>query len=824
MATVLEDYSIRIYGSVTPYLELKDFPNPESFYPHPFTWEFTNARVGGCLDASIEYGSKSDTYLLSGIFETIRPGDFILIQMKCTGDSALKSRWFGMVTECYTPRGTNANHQASIKAVGIWKFLREYPLLTVLSSTTILNAFKSIRAEITHSHTLNSDGLITFDAAPSYTIATMDCVDTWADKALNALGTLAGPTAAWGVCPADSLNTIEMGYGQLYFAEVGTTGVDYGFEVGTNTVEDALEYYTNQHVINGALIIGQRKLAGGDLILWRKPTVGANEVWRIRRAMIPEAIDPEDIWRYGDQLVDSLEDNDHRVEFKALNFGRQPYANEIMNNPLKVKLENGGTATEIWPDKYTCVVKEDGSVDTTFQLGKHPHSSIAAMLPEAWRDVVVGQSQIFWSAAELAARDREVFRDWRSTAVSSGGMRNFWGAKLSDHESVVATGIDWSLTGLSKPSGWPEYRWEYDTDAQGVVSGEGDNDGFACSVFIPTGPADKPPYQAMVFAETGPRVFHQNDDIWVTQIWTAPNTPYIWPYYGDWWGLHPHLSGVASNAWEGTTTLSYKFSSGIPEQPLKIWLGRPNPEPYDTTTRNTYGLIKAATEITYVTFGQDTLASTCKAYALAIHRKKGSLTVYVALGWYENGGFHSDHWTAGPEPDATTAPSFTLGDIGDNDDPDFDTSILGHSLDLLVTLPDGTDTNYSVVISDHYSGTELYDSDDTHTTNTVDLTTPDAWVPTDCYMAGNIWKKAGGQGWDLNCFGLKSVTTAGGGSTTCAITRDGSVWKTGTTSTVLSLTGGTTWSGGEVGVRIALRMDATDLIVAWGVAFKTQDE
>lgn len=821
MASPLLDYEIRIYHpSVSPYLTLSDYPDPEDFYPHPFSWRFTTARCGGSLGAELTIGGKDHAHLdgskTGSNWEYLTAGAICLIRMQCVGDAAIKPRYIGMVTDVGMGGGTEPGIR-KIECVGLWRLLRQFPLLLVVQGQTILEAVTSINAELGYSRLIPSrEDLLTYDADSEYVVDTYDFIDTWANDAIEGMGTLAGPDAAYGVVPTTSENELERGYGQLYFAQVGDEALDYGFEVGSSkTVEELVRTTNAEEVVNGALIIGQQKLAGGDLILWKKPPAGT-DIWRIEQLSIPEAVAPEDYWRYGEQYVAGRIDPDHRISFKAPNFGRQAYANEVINAPLAVASTEGGTPFEIWPDQITVSVDEDGSVDTNFELGKRPYDTIASQMPTIYRDIVVARSNMFWSAAELAAKDREIVRDWRRTAVVDGGMRNIWHAPLSDIASVI-TKKDWELLDIGVPSGWPGYNWRYLAELQYAVGDSGNDTGTMGSIFIPTGPADQPPARCIVFVQSTDRTFSQADRYnWQEGIWTVPDTAYVWLWY-DWFGVHPYIHGGAGNAWQGTIVLDQTFTSGIPENPITVWIGRPNIAPGDSTARTTYGLIKAATQVTYVTFGQGSTGSGTGAYCLAIHRQNdglgGSPLCNVALGWYTSGAFHSNYWSAGSTADATTAPTIDLGAVDNN--PIW-------SLELEVHLPDGTDNTFTCVVRDHDSGDELYDSTDTHGASTVD--TGSSPVPTGKYIAGTIYHRSGAWGYDYQPFGIKAVTIPGGGTVEVAATRNGVIWDTGVSGTSFGLSGDGAWADDSVGLRIALNLTNTAAVKAWGVAFRTSDE
>lgn len=825
--TDLQDYKIRIYHP-TNALTRREIV-PETFIgdgkPYGTSFNFSNARIGGCLDATVTITARDPDLIGQGggtWDNVLMPGAIVLIFVRSQSEGSLKQRWIGAIEQCGMGYGSNP-HQRVLKCVGLWKYLRQYPVLTVLEGTTIQESVLAILAKCTHSHISSHTAFITHNPDPSYNIAMMDCLDAWADQCFNDLGTMAGPDAIWGLCPRNMGSALADAFPAIYFAQVGDVAVDHGFEIGTNTVSDLTWSWDDRRLVNGALIVGSAKLAGGDLILFVKPDVGATAIWRMARLDVPEGVDPIDIFRYGLKGVEARKDTDERVSFKALNFASQPFANEIMNAPLAVVVKPGAkTAMEVYVDKYTFSMKGDGSVDTDFSLGKHPELALWSAMPDVMRDIVTAKSNLFVSAADLAAGQRDVLREWRRTAVADEGMINFWGVGMGDVASVVSPD-DWADIcddlGITGEPPWPgggEVSWKKDADKEVVRGAQDDGSGTAVSVFIPTGDEDHPVTRVMAWIDSGDFEYWQADTEWWQKImWTQPNI--TWGWYNDWYGQHPGLAGPATNSWKGIIYVNSKFDAGCPESPMKVWIGRPNKH-YTLTGVTTYGNMKSQDNVscTFIVFGADGTGTGLKGYCLAVYRHYNSNWAKFALGWYESGNFHSNYWLAGAAPDSTSVGAVDLGAFG-GEDP-----IL--SLDLKVDLPQATNGTFRVRVRKHDVATDLWDSDDNHSPNTVNTTT--AGLPDDNYIAASIWhKSAKSQAADEQAFGIKKVTVTGGSPLWYGVSKDGTVW-TGTGSgNAVDLGGSAAWPDGKVGIRIMARfLKASDVMKAWGVAFRTTDE
>lgn len=823
--TDLKDYKIRIYHPTTAlmYREIV----PETFIsdgkPYGTSFDFTNARIGGCLDATITITARDPDLIGQGggtWDNVLMPGAIVLIFIQAQSEATLKQRWIGVIEECGMGYGSNP-HQRVLKCVGIWKYLRQYPVLTILEDKTIKESVLAILAKCTHSHLSTHTGYVTYDPDPTYDIAMMDCLDAWADQCFNELGTMAGPDAIWGLCPRNMDSPLADAFPALYFAQIGATAIDHGFEVGTNTVSDVVWTWDDRRLINGALIMGNAKLAGGDLILFVKPDGHANAIWRLARLDIPEAVDPIDMFRFGLKAVEARKDTDERVSLKALNFAEQPFANEIMNAPLSAIVKKGSvTPLEIYVDKYTFTMSGDGSVDTDFKLGKHPDLALWSAMPDVMRDVVTAKSNLFVSAADIAAGHRGILREWRRTAITDENMVNFWGVGMGDVASLQ-TADEWADIcddlGIVGFPLWSEVCWKKHADKEIVQGAQGDGSGVAVSVFIPTSDEDHDVTRVLGFVDSGDFEYWQGDaEWWEKEMWTTPNV--TWGWDSTWYGRIPTLAGPATNSWKGRIYLNDKFQTACPESPMTVWIGRPN-EHYTNTAVATYGNMKTqdAVSCTFIVFGANGTGTGLKGYCLAVYRAYGTNLAKFALGWYESGGFHSNYWLAGAAPDATAVGSVDLAAFGGA------APIL--SLDLKVDLPQATNGTFRVRVRKHDVGTDLWDSDDNHNPNTVNTTT--AGLPDANYVQTTIWhKSARSQAADHQAFGVKKVTVTGASPLWYAVSKNGTAWSATSSGSPLNLTtGAAAWPDGKVGLRLMARFERpSDAMRAWAIAFRTTDE
>jgi hypothetical protein len=810
MATVLQDYEIRFYHpDVATYLSAVDHTNPHATQPMMNTMDFSTARIGGSQDASITLIGNDADYL-SGVdagsdWDHLEAGAICLIRMQCTGDGSMKSRYIGMVMNVEMGEGSNPKERV-VECIGLWRLIRQYPLLAIIQSKTIKAALTAVYAELTKSRLATGRlDLITYDPDPTFTVDTYDFINTWGNVALDALAVLAGPDAAWGIVPSTSAVEQERGYGQLYFAQTGTTPVDYGFEVGSSrTVGEVVRRTNAESLINGALIMGQRKLAGGDLILWKSPPED-DEIWRIAKITTPEAVHPENMWRCGTKTVEGLSAIVDQIEFRALNFGRQAYANEVINNPLAIILTEGGSAHSVWPDTINVTVSEDGSVDTVFKLGSRPFSSLASTYPAIYRDIIVNESNLFWSASELAARDNDIIRDWRRHAALNHAIMNFWGTNLDNIESIMSYDA-WADGGYDEPTGFPNYGWAYDSEQQRVTGS--DAQGTIASIAIPTGLTAG---AAIAYIKTGGASYNQKDtEHWVQDMAVSPNVG-GWMWMSDWFGIRPNLSILPTNAWRAGVTCAYQFLTGAPELPMKVWVG-PLEQFFDTTTPTTYGAMKTLSHYIDIVFASSsTDPTTADGYCLRLHRTSGDTAgdVSCALGWVSAGVFHSNWWDAGAEPDATG-----VGTIGLGNDASGVTDT--HSFEIDVWLPTSAGSGeFRVRVRKNRTAEILWDSAAIHGDGEVSGSAP---TPVGRYYTTFIYYEATPKSTDHYTCGLKNIDIESPGGVGVAVSRDGEFWTIGEANTLLPLFGDT-YLEGERQIMFAVELGEGNSLASWAVGF-----
>jgi hypothetical protein len=792
----LEDWEIAIDRQGVEQIAFGMTDNPfQDTEATTFGFNFTNSSAGGCGTAKLNLMGQSASFV-AGL--DLKPDDRLLIRLQCGDESSLKDRYVGAIKQLDMGWGTEPQVR-KIQAAGIFGQFRKIPIFAFYDDKTIAELVIAVLGDLaSRSDITNYSSYVTYGT--DYTVALTDFMDQYADRALKRLVKLAGADCVWGVVPGDSGTPTDA---RFYFQQLGETAEDLGFEVGVN-VEDATGKLSRLGHLNGMLVSCQRKIGGGDLWMYVPPPDGTIP-YRIGKVRIAELVEPTDAYHYAQTVVEGFPDETKEITFTVPGFGEQIWANEIMNTPLAVALENGGTDFEVKCKSYTLSVDGDGSVDTKFALSALPDMHLASLFGDLLRDVIVSETREFWSGAELAARDSDVIRGWRRHAGQTYDIRNFWAANLDNIESIV-TDDDWADGGYDEPATFPDYGWDYDSDHQRVTGS--DASGTIATFPIPTGLTAG---AAIVYLKTAGASYNQIDSQhWVRNENTVPNA--TWAWWNDWWGNRPHLLSLPSNTWRMAVTCAYMFVSGVPESPIKVWIG-PMEELGDTTVPATYGGMKTLGHYYDIIFAASTTdPTTASGFCLRLHRNGlSALTgdVSCALGWVSAGTFHSNWWDAGAMPDSQVVGTITLGTDA--------SGVTGtHSFELDVWLPtSGGSGEFRVRARKDRTAEVLWDSSTIHGDGEVSGSAPD---PAGGYYAMCAYYAAEGQVQNDYTCGLKNIDIKSPGGINVAVTRDGEYWTIGNPEVLLPLLGDT-YLDGEKQLMFAVNLGEGNSLSSWAVGF-----
>lgn len=759
-----------------------------------FGFAWTNAAHGGCGKATVNLMSQSASFL-AGL--DLLPDDRLLIRLQCGDESALKDRYVGVIRRVDLGYGTEPKIRG-LEANGIIGQFRHIPLFLFMDNMSVAAITTALIADVaTKSDITSYSSYITYGT--EYTVAYTDFFNQYADRALKRLVELAGPDCVWGVVPGDSGTPTDA---RFYFQQLGDTAEDLGFEVNVN-VQEAKGAMTRDRILNGMLVSCQRQIGGGDLWMFIPPASGTIP-YRVGLERVHELVAPLDAYAWAEAKLASFPATDEKITFKVPNFGEQIWANEIIATPLAIALVEGGANYEIMCRSYTTTVDGSGSVDTAFELGTLPKMGLPEQFGDLYRDTIVAKAREFWSSVELAARDSDVIREWRRAAAKNHSIMNFWGTNLDNIESILKPGA-WNDGGFEEPSTFPKYGWDYDSEKQRAVGH--DSNGTIAVVAIPTGLTAG---AAIVYLKTGGASYSQSDyGEFHFNEHTEPDEYWYWT--SDWWGLHPKLVGQPTNAWRMAVTLKHKFGTGVPESPMKVWLGPPENLDEDYFTVNTYGDMKALDHYCDIIFGATTTDPTTAAgYCLRVFRGENEPwgNVLVALGWVSGGTFHSNWWDAGATPDVTSAHSIPLGTDGTGGDT--------HTWELDVWLPTtGGSGEFRVRARKNRTAEVLWDSADFFGDGEVSGSAP---TPVGNYYVMCAYYQCTGAESNDYVMGLRNVDTQSPGGIEIAVTRDGEYWTIGNPETLLTLLGDT-YLAGERQLMFAVKLGEGNSLSSWAIGF-----
>lgn len=761
-----------------------------------FGFSFTNSALGGCGKATVNLMAWSESYLAS---LDIEPDDLLLIRLQYDDEASLVERYLGVIHKVPLPYGTNPKEKA-LSCVGIFGEFNKIPLFAFYDDSSIATIVQSVIGDLAgRSHIGSSTTLITYGS--DYTIAETDFFNLFADKAIKRLAELAGPDCVWGVIPGASGTPFDA---RFYFEQLSDTATDPGFEVGVN-IEDASGESTRENSINGMLVTPQRKLAGGDLWMYIPPPEDTIP-HRIQIERVPELVDPTDAYAWSVAKLASIPSIEKQIRFKVPGYGKQIWTDERINTRLAVTLQTGGSAHEVFVRGQTVTVGEDGSVDTEFELGTLPALNLYQHIGNLWRDVIVSEAREFWSGAELAARDSDVIRTWRRHAAQTHDIMNFWGTNLDNIESVMSYD-DWNDGGYDEPTTFPDYGWEYNSEKQRIAGS--DALGTVASIPIPTGLTAG---AAIVYIKTAGATYWQADtEHWSTVMSVAPDVDWLW--LSDWFGIRPHLYSLPTNAWAGAVTCMHSFVSGVPEIPMKVWIGPLEPFENDDNP-TTYGGMKTLSNYIDIVFASSTNAASCNGYCLRLHRRDSDTAgnVACALGWVNNGTFHSDWWDAGATSDSQTVGTICLGTDA--------SGVTGtHSFELDVWLPtSGGSGTFRVRARKDRTAEVLWDSSSIHGDGEVSGSAPN---PAGRYYVTMVYLEATPENSDKYTCGLKNVDIQSPGGINVAVTRDGEFWTVGESQVLLTLFGDEYLDNAKQ-LMFAVNLGEGNSLGSWGVGFTHQ--
>lgn len=792
----LEDWEIEVdrQGVEKLSIGMTDNPFSDSISTN-FGFSFTNRSHGGCSRATVNLMGQSAAYV-AGL--DLLPDDRLTIRLQCGAESSLIDRYVGALKQVDMGWGTEPKVR-KLQAAGIFGQFRKIPVLLFYDNYTIKQVVQGVIGDLAGKSDITSTTThITY--GDDYTIELTDFMDVYGDRALKRLATLAGPSCVWGVVPGAGGTPTDA---YFYFKELGDTPATHTFEVGNN-IEDAEGTYSRQRFLNGMLVSCQRKIGGGDLWMYVPPPDGTIP-FRVGKQRVPEVVEPTDAYHFAQVVVGGFPENDEQIKFTVPDFGEQVWANEIMNTPLSIKLQNGGAAHEVMVQEYTTSVDETGSVETDFVLGTMPDLHLQNTFGDLMRDQVVSEAREFWSGAELAARDSDVIRTWRRHAAKTHDIRNFWGTNLDNIESAM-TDDDWNDGGFEVPTGFPEFGWDYDSDKQ-RIGGSGAR-GTVVSIPIPTGLTAG---AAIVYIKTAGATYWQDDsEHWTTINNPAPNASYVW--FSDWFGIRPKIYVAPSNAWRCGCTLAYTFSSGVPEQPIKLWVG-PMMRLADTSAPADYDDMIALTNYVDIVFASSgTTPTTLNGYCLRLHRRSGDAAgdVSCALGWVSSGTFHSDWWDAGATPGSQAVGTIGLG-------TDAEGVVDAHSFELDVWLPTtGGSGTFRVRAREDQTADILWDSTSIHGDGEVSGSAPD---PAGRYYVSYVWWEADPKDEGNQTNGPKAVEIRSPGGINVAVSRDGEFWTVGATQVLLTLFGDE-YLAEKKQLVFSVNLGEGNSLGSWGVGFK----
>jgi hypothetical protein len=340
------------------------------------------------------------------------------------------------------------------------------------------------------------------------------------------------------------------------------------------------------------------------------------------------------------------------------------------------------------------------------------------------------------------------------------------------------------------------YDERYDAD-RGVLFGN--PTGCVATPFIPTGLAAT---KASMFvdnmghtltAKNGPPDEWERDD----------EAGFLWKW-DETRGLHPFplVSSTYDNEYYSQHTfVSASPAGGLAQGNITIELGRPM-QSRGTSTPANFADMAALTRYTDIVLAYDVTNS--KYYAIRVYRKNTAISdVYVAVGWYESGALNQDHWQS-------TTGTFGSFDIGEDDA----SSAEGFAyLTIKVVMPAVDNETWSVTIYKENSDTVLFSK-----SGAVDIGGGEAWSPLGCAVGGMRFKNYVAVG--AHTHGVRTLTMSGTASLSVAVTRDGAVWAYGFAGTELTLSGGTAWSDGSIGLVGLAGIWSQDSLRAWGIAFR----
>lgn len=803
MATALNEFQVWFYPSgVSPYLEARNWDNPNQANTVCVeSLSLSNARLGGCRGATIDLVASNPDYLTDTLWSHLVPPCGVCIKVKATGDSVKHNRYHGVLTKL--DRSATDPHRIKVTCRGAFDDqLAACMAMLYLDNVTVKAAVQAIVAKVAHCSQLSAmTTYVTYD--PSYTIDQIDWPMVKLARALKLMAEVAGPSAIYGVKPVpDGAPIVSHFLGYVYFAEMSAVALDMGFEVGSSrTVESATSSEDATRILNAGYVTCQRKIGGGTLTLHVPGPAG--ETWKWLKLSVPEVVEPADAYRFAEKFLEAREDLDERVNFSAPNFGRQVWANEIMNAPLKIALSEGGADVEVWPDSYTLSLHPNGSVDTKFKLGKRPEMSMATEFGDLMRDIIVAKHQDLWSGAELADMNRDDARTWRRHAGANHDIMNFWQAANLGNLDSVLTAEQAGDAGLSEPGVWPDWGWERE-GARDVLVRNTSADGSVLSCFIPTG---RTPSAAAVYVANEGRIITCGSSRWQDAWWDYRGEANMFTYLPK--GRRVFYDPGGSGLDDGMTYLQDMYDASISENPTTMKVFRPSRSGY-ATAPTSFAEMAALTGYVDVVWALTTNAeSTAKYYCLRLFRTSStSSLVYVTCGWWEAGsGLVETHWTTGGSPFS----SFSVGTDGAVPHPTHP------FLRIVCDLPTSHQDDWDITIYQADSATVLWSN-----SQAVDMGSGNAHDPSGRYIAGMRWDAyAASLGWDT--FGIQTLTYSGG-NLPIAITRDGSTWVTGSAQALKTLIGGTSWSDGKVGIRIATYMTGKDSLKGWAVGFLTVDE
>jgi len=821
----LIDYEVQFYcPTVTPYKKTSLYSSMQLVVPMLDNMEFTVEREGGMASGKFELFVKDEDLWRedgSGTWRHIFDlGVVVYVQIQAGNESGETARYHGIVDRITRPTQTDPRF-ITVNTVGARKYLQDLPVVCVEDDIKVKAAFLALLGAIPSAATpylsTTHTDLITHD--PDITIAKFDALFDRFSDVCDDLCIAAQPNATWGITARETdAPDVSRRSAALYFSEISDVALDLGFAPGASrSIENLEAWYERKEIVNGVIGRCQARCAGGDLILYVAPSgLGSYEPWRIKDITIPQAVEPADGLAYLTQYVAARADQDAKVTFKAIDYGERPYANNVINAPIKIPLFEGATALEIVPAAYTVTVDSNGAINTTFDLGKSRSDPLTGIAPELQREIHAAQSSIIWTARELDASKYPIIRTWRRHAASqsSNKMVSFWHGAMTNHKNALMDYDAFAEAGVDVPSGWPDYGWEYNAERSLVVGVTQNEEGVLMTPRIDLGFAVS---KARVYVDQGPGILTKEEpELFSMTMWDEPDNDVNW-FWTDICGLSPYLIACSDGGtWRAAIVTNPCLTTGCPELPVKVMVHRPN-HSNDTSDVTTYGGMASASRVGFVVFGSTAAGASQVAYALAIHRSASSDTCHVALGWYDAGTFRSDWWTTGAVAAGTSCGSIDLGTFGDIDDSITRLEIVAEH------LPTGSDKRFIVKVRDGRTKEELWDSSDVHGASLVDAPTS-VHLPETKRMAGIIWHSFGNTGVDDEPFGLKHVEYTNSASIDVAITRNGSTWDTDTDQALLSPGGDDEWDDGTKGIMVAAKLQERVGVVALGIAFRSADE